>query len=77
MARVGEEEATVIAMKSRVGGGPTPDGDEEELEDVVIADGVGRGGATKAEAGVSLEDLSYLLADPAEEEEEHAAEQEA
>lgn len=67
----GEEEGAVGAVQGGVLGRPPPDGDEEELQDLVAVDQVGWGGAAEAAAGADLEDLPDLLLNRTREEEEH------
>mgnify|MGYP000432718367 CR=1 FL=1 len=72
VAMLRKKETTVIAVKSRFLGRPSPDWNEEELENVVIANFISGRRTTKTSTYVPLQYLRYLLPQSSEKEEEHS-----
>ncbi|GMH21613.1 hypothetical protein Nepgr_023455 [Nepenthes gracilis] len=66
-----EEELAVVAVQERFLSRPSPDGDEEELENLFVADEIRAGTAVYASRYAPFQNLPHLLLHTSHEEEEH------
>lgn len=69
----GHQEAAVVAVEGGLLGRPSPDGHEEELQHVIVADGIGRMAASETSPDIPLQDFRHLLPNPAKKEEKHGS----
>lgn len=76
-ASAGHQEAAVVAVEGGLLGRPSPDGHEEELQHVIVVDGIGRMAASETSPDIPFEDFRHLLPNPAKKEEKHVSSQEA